>query len=437
MYISDFDPTEAQEGGLDPLSLAPIADRLATALAPGIRERQKHPRFLTATAVGLSLFEEIERRYDFNQAKVTPWEAFEWLLASGIVKFNRDDSSRTAGLPGVDKTRRAYDAKLPLCAQRYLKTPGTFGLHGIIKVLAVTVGVEKNDFLEEKGMELLDVWQSEQNLGGFRGNVFGPGSKFKHEFLNAIISALETGVVQEGWNWKYYSQINDHLHHRTPGKNESRFLLNLISGGEEGLRHEFLAFMQSADFKKLRRECNGQPTERMIHEQLLKTASHRMHEALIAIQKYESFARLLMNAFDGIRYELSKSHHACSFNDLSKVVSLRELAKHGSASYQEAYEALVPLREALNFSSLFGVFSECGREAELVEKIITHHESTQKRKPPGGKRSWFERYDGDRIGLRTDYRIEDFETSSQEYVHFYRAFSVQSFFRDLGVSLDG
>ena len=39
------------EGSLDPLGLYATADRLAVQLVPGVRERQQHPRFLTALAV--------------------------------------------------------------------------------------------------------------------------------------------------------------------------------------------------------------------------------------------------------------------------------------------------------------------------------------------------------------------------------------------------
>jgi len=41
------------EGSLDPLGLYATADRLAVQLVPGVRERQQHPRFLTALAVSL------------------------------------------------------------------------------------------------------------------------------------------------------------------------------------------------------------------------------------------------------------------------------------------------------------------------------------------------------------------------------------------------
>ena len=46
--LSERDVAPGTEGGIDPLGLAAIADRLGTKLVPGVRERQQHPRFLTA-----------------------------------------------------------------------------------------------------------------------------------------------------------------------------------------------------------------------------------------------------------------------------------------------------------------------------------------------------------------------------------------------------
>jgi hypothetical protein len=49
--LSDRDDEESSEGGIDPLGTEPIAESLGVALSPGVRERQQHPRFVTAMAV--------------------------------------------------------------------------------------------------------------------------------------------------------------------------------------------------------------------------------------------------------------------------------------------------------------------------------------------------------------------------------------------------
>lgn len=57
-FLSQFDPPQQSEGSLDPLGLYSIADALGVRLAPGIRERQTTPRFLTLALVGMVACDE-------------------------------------------------------------------------------------------------------------------------------------------------------------------------------------------------------------------------------------------------------------------------------------------------------------------------------------------------------------------------------------------
>jgi hypothetical protein len=45
--FSEYDPGAVGEGSLDPLGLGAVADRIADRLAPGVRARMSHPRFVT------------------------------------------------------------------------------------------------------------------------------------------------------------------------------------------------------------------------------------------------------------------------------------------------------------------------------------------------------------------------------------------------------
>ena len=49
-FLTEKDDVESGEGAIDPLGTEPLADRLASKLVPGVRERQQHPRFLTCYA---------------------------------------------------------------------------------------------------------------------------------------------------------------------------------------------------------------------------------------------------------------------------------------------------------------------------------------------------------------------------------------------------
>ena len=50
--LTAYQTLENSQGTLDPLGLYSIADRLASRLTPNLRERMRHPRYLTAMAVG-------------------------------------------------------------------------------------------------------------------------------------------------------------------------------------------------------------------------------------------------------------------------------------------------------------------------------------------------------------------------------------------------
>ena len=119
--LSASDPTVSGEGGLDPLGLYPIADSLAVQLIPGVRERQKHPRFLTATAMSLALCSEFEEDMIAADQTSEPWVVFEWHIVEGLVRAAADEDIR--GLPGRDKVSQAIRDRVPVSASRYLKTP--------------------------------------------------------------------------------------------------------------------------------------------------------------------------------------------------------------------------------------------------------------------------------------------------------------------------
>jgi len=67
------------EYGIDPLGTEPLADALAVRLAPGIRERQRHPRFLTALAVSLEVCSSFDEETLAADGVSAPWQVFEWL----------------------------------------------------------------------------------------------------------------------------------------------------------------------------------------------------------------------------------------------------------------------------------------------------------------------------------------------------------------------
>ena len=56
--LSEADPRDSAEGSIDPLGVYSIADAMAVKMIPGVRERQRHPRFLTTVALSISLCQD-------------------------------------------------------------------------------------------------------------------------------------------------------------------------------------------------------------------------------------------------------------------------------------------------------------------------------------------------------------------------------------------
>ena len=154
--LTEADPRISAEGSIDPLGMYAIADALAVRLIPGVRERQKHPRFLTTMAVSLSLCSEMDEDLIASDGVSEPQQVFEWHVVEGLVRTS--EKERLRGVPGQDKAATAIKDRVPISAKRYLKTPSVFGFQGVYRALSRDLEIERADRLGEIGYELLPVW---------------------------------------------------------------------------------------------------------------------------------------------------------------------------------------------------------------------------------------------------------------------------------------
>src|SRR5512140_3346672 len=90
-FLTAYDPPGASEGTLDPLGLYQIADQLAVALVPAVRERMQRIRLLTAMAVGALVTEDVD--HDPTQRDASPYLVWEWLVVEALVRERRDHPS--------------------------------------------------------------------------------------------------------------------------------------------------------------------------------------------------------------------------------------------------------------------------------------------------------------------------------------------------------
>lgn len=425
--LTEKDDAESSEGGIDPLGTEPLADALAVKLVPGVRERQQHPRFLTAMAVSLEICRDFDEETLAADGISAPWIVFEWYLVEGLVKLA--DASERLGLPGSLKAARARDDGVPLSAKRYLKTPTIFGFHGVYRQLARALGIEDSGRLGEAGFELLSVWAVEQGLAGFAGTGGGPGQAVRTQLEDAVRAGLESGATTRSGGWSGWEFFRKHLAPYGAGQREARFIATALLNDPKGFRHDVIEFLISA---KGRQVWEATGSEREFHRALRVAAREELRELLDAIDGFESFSRLCQDAFQDCLCEMTRQGgKKTSLASLAALRSVELASKRVPESFGDVMARLEPVGRAVQFHETYANLAECGSATEWVDRLIEHHRKTQRQKPPNGKNAWFERFDDGSLIIRPDYRTEEPGAHDKSYVHLYRTPSLWQFARDI------
>lgn len=426
-YLTAYHTLENSQGTLDPLGLYTIADRLALRLVPGFRERMSHPRYLTAIAVGAiicSAFEEDELAVDEISP---PWQVYEWYVTSAFVKrFDKIEPSQLIGMPAREKITRAFRDGLPMTASGYLKTPSVFGFHGVYRTLARSINLLDRNQIGEFGTLLVDMWEKEQGLEGFRvGKKGTSGYEFRSKLEEAVRSGLKAGAVAKSWSWDFFTKIADSLAPKSPGKEEAAIIFEQLLKGETASRAELIKFLMTSEGQSLIE--NG--SEKAIHTALLQI-SPSCKELLLAIQAYEKACRLLYNGFYEILQYLTSRKGRVSIYTLAELSNVKEACNQLPIAFLEIDKCFEPFAtELILFTENFQSLRETYEPVEWVRLLLEHHFRIQKNKPPSGKAPWVLEYTKDEYLLLTNQSID--VALSDEYVHQYRTNSLQSFLIDL------
>jgi len=430
--LSEADPEVQAEGSINPLGTYAIADALATRLVPGVRERQWHPRFLTAMAVSLAVCSEFDDDTVAADGESEPWQVFEWYVVEGLVRRLKDTSERR-GLPGLRKAESALRDGVPLSAKRYLKSARNFGFHGVYRVLSRELGIEVADRLGEVGYELLETWAGEQDLQGFYDSSREPGAQWRRRLADAVQDGLESGCISRSAGWSGWEFFADHLAHQRPGTREAMVIRKALLAGEDGYRRPVLEFLTSSEGQAITAHvaADERISEREFHKRLCTVSDVALRDLIEAIQNYEAFSRLLLDAFDDCLYEMSVSKRRVTAKQLAQVQSVNPAAEGIPGLFEDVIDRLTPFGQAQRFQEVFADISERGSGEEWVTRLLEHHHCVQRQKPPNGRASWFERFDDGSYIIRPAYATEEGGLHEDEYVHGYRTTPLLSFATDL------
>lgn len=448
--LSERDEAPGTEGGIDPLGLAAIADRLGTKLVPGVRERQLHPRFLTAMAVSLAVCQDFEPETLANDGVSEPWQVFEWYLVEGLVRTSRsavtersgnetsasgsspNEALGTRGVPGSLKARQAVEEGVPLSARRYLRTPTVFGFHGVYRLLARTLGVEEKSSgrLGETGFDLVNVWARERGLTGFLGTTDGPGRAVRRQLVEAVKAGLELGATAKGTGWSGWKFFREHLDLYSAGEVEAQFIMQRLLDDHVGFRREVIEFLVSSEGRSV---FEDERSERAFHAALRLRASDELAPLLGAISVYEMFSRLCQDAFDDCLVEMTRTRGKTSPGQLEDLPSVKRACREVPDLFEQLLGRLEPFGESARLTrSCERLAARCSA-TDWVSGLLQHHCETQDRKPPEGRQPWIVLHDSGHWQIRTRYHRDESVAPGDSYVHAYRTNSLWNFARDLKV----
>jgi hypothetical protein len=430
--LTEADPRVSADGSIDPLGTYAIADALAVRMIPGVRERQQHPRFLTAIAVSHILCDEYDGDVVASDGVSEPWQVFEWYLVEGLVR-TESDRARLRGLAGQDKAASSLKDKVPLSAKRYLKTPTVFGLHGIYRALAREIELERAGRLCETGYRLVTTWEAEQGLAGFVGSASGPGADVRSSLRDAIEAGLKQGATDRSPGWQGWTFFRDHLGIYSAGEREARVIAEALLESSAGFRGEVLSYLVSPEGKGLWGELSedGRGSERAFHAALRPNANEPLGELLDAIASYEHFCRLLEDAFAECLSELSRPQRRVQPAELAKLKTVKEAASSLEGLFPAVRDQLSAFGEAVRFVEHFDEVSQKLPPDEWATRLFQHHARIQLSKPPAGKSPWVDVFDDGTLMVRSGYMRDSFPGPSDEYVHAFRTVSLWSFAKDL------
>lgn len=427
-FLSQFDPPLQAEGSLDPLGLYSIADSLGVRLAPGVRERQKKPRYLTLALIGMAACNDAV--VAAGEAKGIPaWLAFEWLVVEALVR--RSDGAAITGIPGRDKVLSTLQAGEKVCVRNYLKTPSVFGFHGIYRVLGVKAGLfDVNGNVLAPGYPILAAWQEDQGMSGLLQGS-GPGYDLRAGIGKAVLNSIEVGYAVDPGS-KVSKLIAEHFNPHEPGAAEQKALWSSLTVSD-AFRGEYATSLVSTDGQQVWTKAAG--SERIFHEWLSKRATLSMQKLLKAISSFEVVSRLLTDAFNEARWRMTEARGPVDSAWLSKGPSMSEAAKFSPAAFTESLTDLGDIDPMLRMRAekALGWVGEPRTPKGFAEQLIEHHTKIQRAKPPNGKRTWFDVFGDGRVAIRPGYTPDSFEAHSGLYVHAYRTEPIWSFATDLGL----
>lgn len=416
--LSKYDPGDFGEGGLDPMGVAAVADRIAELLAPGVRARMSHPRFVTLSAIGAYAGMRLSGSVA-NDGTTKADIAFEWMTVEALVRG--PGNGGLGGLPGTQKARRAKLVGERLSPGTYLRGPRVFGFTGVYRPFSIDSGV-----LESNGMpgltaeQLVLAWEVDQQLDGFVGETAdSDGARLRRETARYVADALrkgESAFPLTGWT-SY--EISRTMAPAGAGRREKEVLRRLVLNPRHEVRHELASLLSH-------NPPSNAAGEHEITATLIRLTSGPVLDLLAAATMYERCATLLTNTFRRLlRHAVAQGNGVLRQRDRGNLAFAQQASRAMPELCKRAVDSAARVRDDLasDVESVFQAFAARQSAASFVDVLLDRHAAVQRAK---GKRTWLDEI---REGwyVRPPYRDQLVPTNDEWWIHPMRLRTVAKF----------
>lgn len=420
--LSAYDPGATGEGGLDPLGLGAIADRIANVLVPGLRARMYQPRYVTVSAVGAIAYQSLHG-LTADHGKTTADIAFEWIVVEGLVRHTGD--RRTDNLPGSQKAARAKAANERLSRRTYLSGPRVFGFTGVYRPFSRDAGVlTLDDLPAQNAVRLAKAWERDYDLPGYTDGVAGTrGGRLRSEITNACRRTLEKAECTPAGGGNLLRDIASYLAPRGAMEHERRVLRELIATGEHDIRNELAAELIANPLPE-------DMTQRDMVLHLMERAKGQTLRTLVAAFDYEEAATALDYAFRRF-LAFTTQQHGCMIDPVlaAQTQGFAETAPKIGELVQRAIQSVDALDDAGLSNDTRRAFREFERPhtpVSFLDALIARHEAVQASKK---KLSWLDQFDGE-LTVRIPYRNQNDDLNDKLWTHPMRVETLSRFLRE-------
>lgn len=419
--LSAYDPGATGEGGLDPLGLGSIADRIADVLVPGLRARMSQPRFVTLSAIGAFAYQTLHD-LTADEGKTTADIAFEWIVVEALVRNPGD--GRADGVPGKQKAQRAKAAGERLSRRTYLSGPRVFGFTGVYRPFSRDADVLTLDGRPGPSADrLVEAWERDYNLDGFAaGNSRTVGGRLRIEITKACKETLRKGECAIAPNSKLLHKLSEILAPQQAKDGERSILRSLITSGEHEIRNELTSLL-------VRNLPPPTVSQGDLTRQLIPGVSPATQNALQAALDFEEAATALDNCFRSFLAHATNQHGAViSPADAAKAPGLASLAGKIEGLVGRAIDSVDKLGDGgltLDTCNALSSFKDRFTPVQFFERLIARHYAVQSAKQ---KLAWLEQIAGDWM-VRTPYRNNEANLDSAIWIHPMRVVTLANFLR--------